>query len=332
MKNWTIAELLTAGWTPGAIVEYVPEEFSDGRVPKTYIPTPWLQFALKRYGDRVFIYPNETIDSAVMDISLTWDKFRAMHTYEFDRFYRAKMTEYKPLENYSMTETGMDNRTTTEMTTGEKSVNNSETTERTGTVTNEGTTSDSGTRTDNLTDELKRTGTVGTTGETTDTTTQTTTNTGTQTTAGTTANTNSVAAYDTEAFSARDKQDGTTNDTRTDDLTATTTNGGKINSTATTTNNTTDTHTNTGTQNTQNSGTTSNTQTNDTTDTTTLSGTANHTVTGNGTDKPDPTMKRSATIGVTTSQQMLTSEINLRLRNMMTYYVVELFVSQFTTW
>ena len=85
MKNWTISELLTAGWTPEPITEHVPA----GGAPKTYIPSEWLQFALKRYGDRVFIYPGETIDSAVMSATVTWDTFRAIHEIEFDRMSRA---------------------------------------------------------------------------------------------------------------------------------------------------------------------------------------------------------------------------------------------------
>ena len=94
----------------------------------------------------------------------------------------------------------------------------------------------------------------------------------------------------------------------------------------------TDTIKNTGTQTTTNSGTATNTQTNNTTDTTAVDTTETISGTTNGTDNTEHTLTRSGNIGVTTSQQMLSAEIALRLKNQLAYYAVELFVSQYTTW
>ena len=164
------------------------------------------------------------------------------------------------------------------------------------------------------TDTLTRTGTTSTetnsTGKNVDTTTTETKNTGTQTTAGTADTTNSVAAYNAAEMTNRDKQTDQTNSTRTDDLTQSTTNGGEIN--------------------TQTAGTA--TVTNNTTDTTTYNKTETTNATEQGTDTTNHELTRSGNIGVTTSQQMLTSELILRAPNNIAYYAVELFVSQFTTW
>lgn len=164
------------------------------------------------------------------------------------------------------------------------------------------------------TDTLTRTGTTSTetnsTGKNVDTTTTETKNTGTQTTAGTADTTNSVAAYNVDEMTNRDKQTDQTNSTRTDDLTQSTTNGGEIN--------------------TQTAGAA--TVTNDTTDTTTFKKTERTNGSEQGTETTEHNFTRSGNIGVTTSQQMLTSELILRARNNIAYYAVELFVSQFTIW
>lgn len=163
-------------------------------------------------------------------------------------------------------------------------------------------------------DTLTKTGTVTTetaaTGKNVDTTTAEVKNTGTQTAADTAETINSIAAYNDTNVSIHDKQNTTTNGTRTDDLTQKTTNGGEVNTTATSTAKIT----------------------NDTNDTT-------HTATAEesiGRDSENGeithTLTRSGNIGVTTSQQMLSSEIFLRVRNQVAYYAVELFISQFTIW
>ena len=299
-----------------------------------------LIFALRRFSERRFIYPAEDIAGAVSDINMTWGMFNSSHAEYVDRMFEALSAEYKPLENYSMIEEGTDDRTISRTTGGTRSTQGSNTLEKTGTVSTEGTTSGTNTRTDDLTSETKNTGTISTeattTAKTADTTTRTTKNTGTQTSAGTDGTTNSVAAYDSEAYAARDKQDKTTSGTRTDDLTETTTNGGEMNSDGTSastqTNDTTDTTTNTGTQSTEQSGTSSSTLTNNTTDTTTTNSTETSSGTESGTDGTKHRLSRAGNIGVTTSQQMLTSELFLRARNQLAYYVIELFVSQFTTW
>lgn len=164
------------------------------------------------------------------------------------------------------------------------------------------------------TDTLTRTGTTSTetnsTGKNVDTTTTETKNTGTQTTAGTADTTNSVAAYNADEMTNRDKQTDQTNSTRTDDLTQSTTNGGEIN--------------------TQTAGAA--TVTNNTTDTTTYNKVETTNGTEQGTETTEHNFTRSGNIGVTTSQQMLTSELILRARNNIAYYAVELFIAQFTTW
>ena len=361
---------MKAGWIPSAIT-------SEGT---EVVSSDVLSFTFRRFGERVFVFPAESENEAVQDITMAWGMFVNTHTADFNKLFSAFNTEYQPLENYRMVETGEANTEHSRTGQGTSTANISETTtdntkttrtdnltgelKRTGTINTEGTesteTADTSTRTDNLTNELKRTGTIGTegtesaqtadtstrtdnltgelkrTGDTTtsgtdtsntaDTTSITTINTGTQTTADTTSTENKVAAYDTDTYSPRDKQENSGNNTRTDDLTQTATHSGGIDTntttTATVTNNTTDTTKNTGTQETANTGTTAT----ETTDTTATS----NTETGN--ENTAHTLTRSGNIGVTTSQQMLTSEILLRVKNQLAYYAVELFVSQFTTW
>ena len=348
MKNWTIRQLIDGGFMPTGFTHFNPGEITA--IP--FIHDYEIRNALRRYGERVYLPlyldDTETIEKGVEDITSAWTDFHHAHDDMAWRLYSAFAAEYKPLENYSMTESGEDTRTTSRTATEESTRGVDETLKKTGTITHSGesgsTSSESATRTDALKSELKRTGTVGVTaqdtGKTTDGTTRTTTNTGTQSTSSTGQSINGVSAYDGTDFSDRDKQTNSTNDTRTDDLSSTVTNSGDINttanSTATTTNDTTDTTTDTGTQTNAltgtTSGTSSDTQTNDTTDTTNRSESAQTNTTDSGTDKTNHSLTRSGNIGVTTSQQMLTSEVYLRARNNLLYYIVELFISQYTTW
>ena len=348
MKTWTIRQLIDGGFMPTGFTHFNPWETTA--IP--FIHDYEIRNAMRRYGERVYLPlyldDTETIEKGVKDITSAWIDFHAAHDDTAWRLYSAFAVEYKPLENYSMTESGEDTRTASRTATEESTRSTDETLAKTGTITHSGesgsTSSESATRTDDLKSELKRTGTIGVTaqdtGKTTDGTTRTTTNTGTQSTSSTGQSINGVSAYDGTDFSDRDKQTNSTNDTRTDDLSSTVTNSGDINTTAnsttTTTNDTTDLTKNTGTQtnatNGTMSGTTSDTQTNDTTDTTNRTETVTGETTDSGTDSLQHTLTRSGNIGVTTSQQMLTAEVYLRVRNNLVHYIVELFVSQYTTW
>lgn len=347
MKTWTLKQLIDGGFKPTGFTHFEPGQ--QTAIP--FISPDVLRNALRRYGERVYspLYEDgDTLDQAVSDINISWNEFHDLHDDTAWRLYQAFAAEYKPLENYSMTETGSDSRTSSRTVQDERTNAIDESLTRTGTIKHEGTsgatTEESATRTDDLTSELKRTGTVGVTaqdtGKTTDSTKVTTTNTGTQSNETSATATNSVSAYDSADFSNRDKQTNTGTDTRTDNLTSISTNSGDIDttasSTATTTNNTSDQTKNTGTQTNAASGTmtgtTSDTQTNDTTDTTNRTETVTGETTDSGTDNLQHTLTRSGNIGVTTSQQMLTSEVYLRARNNLVHYIVELFVSQYTTW
>lgn len=335
MNRYTISEILSTGVKPNDIVF-----LNDGVVMGSIVSKDELIFTIQRYGERVYISPADSLQAAADSFVAVWNMFNSYHQEQFNSVYESMHTKYKPLDNYAMTETSKDNRTTGTTSNTEKTGETSDTLTRTGTVTNAAENSDTSERTDNLTDTTTRTGTVQTvgkdTGKTADTRTVETKNTGTQTSEITDSTTNSVAAYDVEAFSNRDKQSKQGSDTRTDNLTAQTTNGGEVNTsadtTSTATNNLTDTTKNTGTQTTTNSGTATNTQTNNTTDTTTINSSETISGTTNGTDNTEHTLTRSGNIGVTTSQQMLSAEIALRLKNQLAYYAVELFVSQYTTW
>ena len=159
-----------------------------------------------------------------------------------------------------------------------------------------------GTDTTSSTDTTTRTGsdttTNGGTITTEDTTATTTTNTGTVKDDGSGTTINAVAGYDSNNLVDRDKTTSTTTNTRTDNTTQTATNSGTI---------------------TQTDNKTS-TLSHDTTDSTTTSSNTTHTLT------------RSGNIGVTTSQQMLTSEFDIRVKHNVLYYIVELFISQYTIW
>ena len=159
-----------------------------------------------------------------------------------------------------------------------------------------------GTDTTAGTDTTTRTGsdttTNGGTTTTEDKTATTTTNTGTVNDDNSGISTNAVAGYDSNSLVDRDKTTTTTTNTRTDNTTQTATNSGTI---------------------TQTDDKTS-TLTHDTTDSTSTSTNTTHTLT------------RSGNIGVTTSQQMLLSELDVRVKNNVLYYIVELFISQYTIW
>lgn len=279
---------------------------------------------LTRYDERCFTAASADIETAAAALSSIYSLFAAVHAADITRLKNALTTEYKPLDNYNMVESGTDRRV----------IDRDYTRTTTGSVNEEGNTSTetTGTRTDNLTETATHTGTVGTegttTGKTTDTSTISTIIAESTKDEGTTDNTNNVSAYDSATLVGHD----TSLETATNERTATTNNnvthGGDVDTTATSsntvTNNTTDTTTNTGTVKNENGETFSRNLT------TTESG--NITDNDDTTDSTEHTLTRSGNIGVTTSQQMLESEINLRVKNQLVYYVVELFVSQYLTW
>lgn len=275
---------------------------------------------MEHYGLKNYLYP-ETADP-LEKWAADWNFYKSNPN--FDRLYSAMTAEYKPLENYSMTEIGTDKRSIDTSNTHTSTEDGTDT----GTISNSGT----NTRTDDLTTELKRSGTVkaeeSRTGSTTDGTTETTTNTGTVGTESTGSTTEGVSVYDVSTYSNRTKNDTTSSDTRTDNTTETTTRGGKIDTTdsgtTTTTNDTTDT--------TAQSGTVKIDDTNTTTRDLANSKQVSATDTTGTKDNNDHQLTRSGNIGVTTSQQMLESEIKLRLTNNFVQYVVDGFMSNYTIW
>lgn len=275
---YSIGEILASGWNPAAIknngIDIVSADI--------------LRFTFRRFFDRVYVYSADDVSAAAADITEIWERFVDIHNADIAKMSTAINTEYKPLENYSMVESGTDTVNVERNKNDSLTANNTDTLTKAGTVTTESTS----------------------TGKNVDTTTAETKNTGTQTASDSTDTTNSIAAYNDTDVSIHDKQANTTSGTRTDDLTQTVTNGGEINTTAS-----------------------SNvTVTNDTTDTTTIAKSEQTTTAESGTDTTNHSLTRSGNIGVTTSQQMLTSELFLRVRNQIAYYAVELFISQFTIW
>lgn len=202
----------------------------------------------------------------------------------WDYMYNAMFSDYNPIENYNADET--------ETTTGSGNTTHggSDTTARTGTNTH--TLSGADTTTETGTDKFAESGD------------DVTKNTGTTTNEnvndnGTSETINGIAGFNSDEYSKDTKSTTTVNqtvtDTRTDDLTETFTHG----------------------KNTE--------ETKDLTDTTTygrtdtenvdISETTNYNNTENRSDSETRTLKRHGNIGVTTSQQMIESELELRKKN-----------------
>ena len=275
---------------------------------------------MERYGEKLFFCrEGKNIDSEFFG---KWNSFKKNPDY--DRLYSAMLAEYKPLENYSMVEAGTDKRATTSTLSSESTESGTDN----GTITNTGTS----TRMDDLTTTLKRGGTTKIEGNLTntgtDSTTITTKNTGTVGTESTGTDITGVSAYDTNDFANRDKVARTGSDTRTDNTTQEEKHAGgltEISSHAeTNTLDTTDTTTQGGSVESKDDFTTTRALTN--------SKKGSETTTSSGSDSLEHTLTRSGNIGVTTSQQMLESEIKLRLTNSFLRYVVDGFMSEYTVW
>lgn len=275
---------------------------------------------MERYGEKLFFCrEGKNIDSEFFD---KWNSFKKNPDY--DRLYSAMIVEYKPLENYSMVEEGTDKRATSSSLSAESTESGTDT----GTIKNAGT----NTRTDDLTTQLTRSGTTKVEGNATntgtDSTTIITTNTGTVGTENSGTDITGVSAFDTNDFANRDKVTRSGTGTRTDNTTQEEKHAGgltEINSHAeTNTLDTTDTTTQGGSVESKDDFTT--------TRDLASSKKGSESSTSSGSDNLDHKLTRSGNIGVTTSQQMLESEIKLRLTNNFLRYVVDGFMSEYTIW
>lgn len=284
------------------------------------IPAANIRAEMERYGEKLFFCrESKTIER---EFYTAWNYYR--QNKDFDKLYSAMVADYKPLENYSMVEEGTDKRATSSSLSAESTESGTDT----GTIKNAGT----NTRTDDLTTELKRAGTTKVEGNATntgtDSTTITTTNTGTVGTESSGTDITGVSAFDTNDFANRDKVSRTGSDTRTDNTTQEEKHAGgltEVNSHAeTNTLDTTDTTTQGGSVESKDDFTTTRDLSN--------SKTGKENSTSTGSDNLDHKLTRSGNIGVTTSQQMLESEIKLRLTNNFLRYVVDGFMSEYTIW
>ena len=278
-----------------------------------------ISFLFDRYGTLETTFDNAQQAESRMR---TWNEVQLPN---WTRMYRALTAEYEPLENYSMTETMEDDETVTDYgRTHTRTDNTSHA--KTGTEQVSGT--DSNTRTDNTSHAKTGTeGVAGTTGNTRtdnltssstggDTLTLDTTETGTpnltQNTTSSVWGFNSANAVDSTKDVQTNTGTSTTKRTGTEThaTTGSTSNTGTVtesgSSSSTTTFNTTETDTGTVTD----SGSSSSTTTYNTTDADT--GTVTDADTGSDTSTRNYTLTRNGNIGVTTSQQMLESELRLR--------------------
>lgn len=219
---------------------------------------------------------------------------------KWTKLWDALEIEYNPLQNYNMSEIETTDDTTTRTGT--------ETTTMTGTDTNAKTGTETLKMTGTDTDRKTGTETINMTGTDTNvkTGTETTTRTGTDNIAHTGNTENEVSAFNSSSYSDNTKDTINTadNETRnmTDTLTHNTTDTETRNMSDATTYNTTDTETRDMTDTTTHN--TTDLETRNMTDTLTLN--TSEVLDG------DRHLTRSGNIGVTTSQQMLQSEIELR--------------------
>lgn len=226
---------------------------------------------------------------------------------KYVRMYDLFAINYSPLENYNMTESGSDNLTGTNG--GTSSVTDSGTNKEVRnlatsyTSTGQEQTSDSSTVTHNTTDTLthntrdvttfgRKVATTGSTSSTLDNT-----------------STDTVAPFDSDAFFNNTQTTGVSSNTGTD--TSNVTNSGHDDTQVSGT----DTTTHTGTDTTASSSTTDTTKTDSGTNTgsidTTNSTQSSTTYSDNKSENATHTLTRRGNIGVTTSQQMLESELEL---------------------
>lgn len=253
--------------------------------------------------------------------------YARVQQYNFYRMWQALRLDYDPVANYNMIEVGEDVRTDNMTHTATKNTTDTQTNNLIQTNTYNST----DTTTNNLSQAVTHGLTQTTTNNLTNTTqhglTQTTTNNQTRTDTRTPdklTNTHAVAPFD----NASPKTEYT--DTQTGKETQTTAYSGAGDTVATSGADTvTDTGTqatsNTGTDNTTNTGTQSTAYSGDDTTTNTGTRTVAHTGynedTDRGTERTEHNLSRSGNIGVTTTQQMIDSEIQLRIKNIVTQYI-----------
>lgn len=248
---------------------------------QTFINGTTLNFLLGEYPNRLYInYGDEPQKSFISDLKYFWDLRKSQYT----AAYNAYTENYDPINNYDLHETfsgtGGDSR------------------EETGTRTNTGTVSDSGSH------SINNTGTQTTadtgTQTTADTGTQTTVNSGTVTEEGTTETitVNEVSAFDSEDFVNHDRETvtGSTENVRTDATQTQRTDA--LNSQRT------DNLQSQRTDNLTESGTNTNTRTDNLTE--------NNNVVSEWEHSEQHTLRRYGNIGVTSTQQLIQAELDLR--------------------
>lgn len=266
--------------------------FDRMHVPEVYAGGQWVP-----YVDRDIIVQSiiqETMDLEILYPDPVYMK-EAIRVWSltmrnsWDRIAKALYEEYAPLENYNRTESWTDTNSRTENWTD----GNTRSTSDTETISRTMSGTDKQTRTDNLTE--KNTGSMTGSGSVT------------ETTGGN--KTISKKGYNSAGWMAGEKEDTT----------------GSLNNTTTDSTTTSNTRTNTGTQKndvTRNeTDTGSNTRTGSITD----SGSKNGTIGDNG----SRTGNVHGNIGVMSSQNMLTQEMQVRLEYQLTHIIVNQFKTKF---
>lgn len=258
--------------------------------------------------------------SLLVNVPITGDdttdlsRLRTLTSYVFNMYLEkyARMSElfsinYSPLENYNMIETGNDSITGTNG--GSSSVTDSGTNKEVRnlatsyTSTGQDETTNSNTVTHNTTDTL--------THNTSDITTfgRKVATTGSSSSTLDSTSTDTVAPFDSDAFFNNTQSNGVSSNTGTD--TSNVTNSGHDSTQVTGT----DTTTHTGTESTSSSSVTDTTKTDSGTNTGSIDTTSNTqsstTYSDNKSENTTHTLTRRGNIGVTTSQQMLESELEL---------------------
>ena len=282
-----------------------------------------------------FLYPNPTVAKNIIGI---WS---AKEKPYWNRIYQASLLEYNPIENYRRTETETiaDDRTEQHSGSDINAATGSDTNARTGTETTDHDASHrivlDETNVDTLSgnDQLKRTGTIANAASGSDT--QSGSSSSTDTNSGTDTVNNSIAAYDSSTLVAHDSSETVHGHTVTNSAQGSnTTTYGR---TDTQTNNTTD-KTEYGKVDSQDHDATT-TETHDDSDTLTLNTleTFNHgkteTLQHGEKIEHEGTTERSVlaygNIGVTSSQDMLTQELELAKIIQVVPIIVRSFIDRF---
>lgn len=258
-----------------------------------------IDFLLEEYANREVLTYTDRPDNEFIDNLI---KYWALKQAQYTAAWLAYTAEYDPLNNYDLHESGSG--------TGTRTNTGTQTTTNTGTQSIQGTESKSNTGTQTIADTGTQT--------TNDTGTQTTANTGTVTDAGTNSGTttNTVSANDSTAWENHDKSEssGTTGNTRTDNTQEQRTDALQSQRTDNLQSQRTDNLTESGTNNSTRTDNLTNARTDDLSEETAES----------------HTLRRYGNIGVTSSQQLLESELSLRLRHTLNERFIFEFLAAFT--